>query len=481
VPQTPHKFLSMTDLPLAFVDIETTGSHFERDRITEVAVLTRSSEGVVGYEQLINPECAIPSFIQTLTGITPEMVIDQLPFEQEAKKIFDQLQDKLFIAHNARFDHGFLKAAFKRVGLDFKPKVICTVKLSRFLFPEEKRHNLDALIQRHGLVVTQRHRAMGDAHLLYQFWTQCLEQFGPDKMKEAIQNQLGHSSLPPHIDSELIDRIPDGPGVYFFYGDNDLPLYIGKSKHLRTRVLSHFQSALGNRKEMKLSLQVKRIEWTETQGELGALLLESRLIKKLLPQMNIKLRRSKELCSWVLSEDDKGYLRPQLITSKIMKAGEQDAMYGLFPSHRAAQLALSSIAKKSLLCEGLLGLVKLTAGNACFGHQVKLCAGACVGKESAVKHNLRLTSALTRLRLSVWPFKGPIGIKEGEELHVVDQWCYLGTAKHEEDVHDLLQHAQGEFDMDTYQLLKKSLKASAPEHIVHLSNLRPKTTALEEL
>ena len=104
-----------------------------------------------------------------------------------------------------------------------------------------------------------------------------------------------------------------------------------------------------------------------------------------------------------------------------------------------------------------------------------------MGKESAVKHNLRLTSALTRLRLSVWPFKGPIGIKEGEELHVVDQWCYLGTAKHEEDVHDLLQHAQGEFDMDTYQLLKKSLKASAPEHIVHLSNLRPKTTALEEL
>ena len=53
----------MTDLPLAFVDIETTGSHFERDRITEVAVLTRSSEGVVGYEQLINPECAIPSFL----------------------------------------------------------------------------------------------------------------------------------------------------------------------------------------------------------------------------------------------------------------------------------------------------------------------------------------------------------------------------------------------------------------------------------
>ena len=472
--------MSVSDLPLAFVDIETTGSHFEHDRITEVAVLTLSSDGVCGYEKLINPQSPIPSFIQTLTGITPEMVMDQEPFEQEAKRLFEQLEGKLFVAHNARFDHGFLKAAFKRVGLDFKPKVICTVKLSRYLFPEQKRHNLDTLIQLHGLQVSQRHRAMGDALLLYQFWTLCTAKFGQEKMVEAIENQLGHASLPPNIDSEMIDRIPESPGVYLFYGDNELPLYIGKSKHLRTRVLSHFQSALGKRKEMKLSLQVKRIEWIQTQGELGALLLESRLIKKLLPQMNIKLRRSKALCSWVLGEDERGYLRPQLISAKVMNAGEQEAMYGLFPSQRAASLALSSIAKKSLLCEGVLGLVKLTKGSACFGHQVKLCAGACIGQESPLKHNLRLTSALTRLRLSVWPYKGAIGIKEGEELHVVDQWCYLGTAKHEEDVHDLLQNGQSEFDMDTYQLLKKSLKTLSSQDIFHLSNLNPKARQLQE-
>ena len=77
----------MIDLPLAFVDIETTGSHFDRDKITEVAILTLSSEGLMGYERLINPQCPIPSFIQTLTGITPEMVMEQAPFEEEAKKI----------------------------------------------------------------------------------------------------------------------------------------------------------------------------------------------------------------------------------------------------------------------------------------------------------------------------------------------------------------------------------------------------------
>ena len=459
----------MIDLPLAFVDIETTGSHFDHDRITEVAVLTLSSEGVMGYERLINPERPIPSFIQTLTGITPDMVMDRSPFEEEAKKLFEEFQGKLFIAHNARFDHGFLKAAFKRAGLDFKPKVICTVKLSRYLFPEQKRHNLDTLIETHGLEVTQRHRAMGDAHLLYQFWTLCQEKFGQEKLNEAVANQLGHASLPPHIDSAMVDDIPDSPGVYLFYADNDLPLYIGKSKHLRQRVLSHFQSALGHRKEMKLSLQVKRIEWIETAGELGALLLESRLIKTQLPQMNIKLRRTKELCAWTLHEDRQGFLRPELITAKDMQAGQQTHLYGLFSSKRAATTAMASIAKKSLLCEGLLGLEKLSPGAPCFGFQVKVCAGACVGKESPLKHNLKLTTALTRLRISHWPYKGPVGIKEGEEIHVVDQWCYLGSAKDDAQLDDIIHQGRGEFEMDTYQLLKKSMANLSSDALVQLT------------
>ncbi len=458
----------MIELPLAFVDIETTGSNFEQDRITEVAVLTRSPEGVEGFERLINPECPIPSFIQTLTGITPEMVLEQSPFEDQAKALFEQLQGKLFIAHNARFDHGFLKASFKRVGLDFKPKVVCTVKLSRYLFPEQKRHNLDTLIEVHGLEVSSRHRAMGDAHLLYQFWSLCLEKFGQDKLNEAVAHQLGHASLPPHIDSALIDSIPDSPGVYLFYGDNALPLYIGKSKHLRTRVLSHFQGALGKRKEMKLSLQVKHIEWIQTAGELGALLLESRLIKEKLPHMNIKLRRTKELCAWQLNEDPSGFIKPQLITAKDMNLGEEENIYGLFSSKRAATSALKGLAKKSLLCEGILGLEKLSKGAPCFGHQVKLCAGACVGKEAPAKHNLKLLTAMIHLRVSTWPFKGPVGIKEMDDMHVVDQWCYLGTVRNEAELHDTLHHGKGDFDMDTYQLLKKSLSQARPETLVQL-------------
>ena len=151
---------------LAFVDIETTGSHYDRDRITEVGIKTLHQDQVEVWESLLNPQIFIPQNIQRLTGISPQMVESQPDFSELAHELYRQLENKVFVAHNARFDCGFLRASFKRIGIDFKPKVLCTVKLSRHLFPEQKRHNLDTLIQVHDLKVSSRHRALGDADLL---------------------------------------------------------------------------------------------------------------------------------------------------------------------------------------------------------------------------------------------------------------------------------------------------------------------------
>lgn len=456
--------------PLAFVDIETTGSHFERDRITEVGIKSLIDGQVDVWESLINPQAFIPQNIQSLTGIRPEMVSQQPPFEELAAEIARELEGKIFVAHNARFDYGFLKASFKRVGIDFKPKVLCTVKLSRLLFPQQARHNLDTIISAHGLRISSRHRALGDADLLLQFWQVCEAKLGHEALKAAVNQLIGNASLPPNIDKALVDAIPEKPGCYIFYGENKVPLYIGKSISLRSRVMGHFQGALTLRKEMKLSLQIRDIDWIETSGELGALILESRLIKERMPSMNIKLRRSKDLCAWKLELDDSGILTPHLVGHRELDPGVQDNLYGLFYSKREAHSYLKAIAKKHRLCEALLGLEKRIEGKACFGYQVKQCGGACIGSSPVDLHNLQLKTVLDLFKVQVWPYPGPIAIKEAGHLHVINQWRYLGTAINEAELYELADSREGEFDLDIYKILKKALAGSFKNQVLTLAS-----------
>ena len=454
---------------LAFVDIETTGSHFDRDRITEIGIKTLASNQIRVWEQLINPQTFIPQNIQRLTGISPQMVENQPCFDQVAQELKRELEGKIFIAHNARFDYGFIKASFKRIGIDFKPKVLCTVKLSRLLFPEQPRHNLDTIINAHQLQVSARHRALGDADVLLQFWRVCESKFGKEKLNEVINQLVGNPSLPPNIDKELINSIPDAPGCYIFYGDNKTPLYIGKSISLRSRVMGHFQGALTQRKEMKLSLQVRDIDWIETSGELGALILESRLIKERMPSMNIKLRRSKDLCGWSLVQDEFGVLMPTLVTHQQLAPGLQDNLYGLFYSKREAHAYLKAVAKKHHLCEALLGLEKRVEGKACFGYQVKQCGGACLNLTPIALHNLQLKTVLELFKVQVWPYSGPIAIKEGGEMIVIDNWCYLGTAINQDELYELAESGDAEFDLDIYKIVKKALSGPYKKQVIHFS------------
>ena len=453
---------------LAFVDIETTGSHFERDRITEIGIKTLADEQVSTWERLINPRVYIPQNIQRLTGISPKMVADQPSFEDLAKEIKEELEGKIFVAHNARFDYGFIKASLKRVGIDFKPKVLCTVKLSRLLFPNQSRHNLDTIIQSHGLVVSARHRALGDADLLFQFWQVCEKAVGKERLLEAINQLTGNASLPPNIDQELIDSIPDAPGCYIFYGENKSPLYIGKSISLRSRVMGHFQGSLTQRKEMKLSLQVRDIDWIETSGELGALILESQLIKERMPSMNIKLRRSKDLCAWSLEKNSAGMLVPALVNQKDLLPGLQENLYGLFYSKREAHSYLKAVAKKYRLCEILLGLEKGAEGKPCFGYQLKQCGGACIGVMPTEMHNLQLQTAMSLYKVQVWPYKGPIAIDDGGEMIVLDNWCYLGTAINESELTELISTGDAEFDLDIYKIVKKALAGRYKNQVIRI-------------
>ena len=240
---------------MVFLDLETTGATATKDRITEIGIVEVTESGVERYSQLINPECRIPEFIQGLTGITEEMVADAPPFEDVAHDVLARLNGKLFVAHNGRFDYGFIKNEFKRLGIDFRARVLCTVKLSRFLYPAETRHNLDALIARHGLIQSARHRALADADLIFQFWEKLQTDWDSDTLLSAVSKLSARPALPSQLDPDLPDQLPETHGVYIFYGDKDFPLYVGKSNNLRKRVMSHFSSDHARGKEMSLSLQ----------------------------------------------------------------------------------------------------------------------------------------------------------------------------------------------------------------------------------
>ena len=446
--------------PLAFVDLETTGATATSDRITEIGIVEVDADGTVReWQQLVNPGTRIPPFIEQLTGISNDMVADAPPFAAVAEETLRRLQGRLFIAHNARFDYGFLKNEFKRLGVAFRAPVLCTVKLSRTLYPQFHRHNLDSLIERHALQADARHRALADAQLIHQFWQKIHVDRSSDEIEAALNKLNARPSLPPHLDDALIDELPDTPGVYLFYGEpsehGDLPLYVGKAKDIRQRVLSHFAADHSSAREMALAQQVRRIDWIETAGEIGALLKEARLVKELQPTHNRQLRKNDDLCTWTLVDEGEGWLRPQLTSAQDLDFGLSTSCYGLFKNPREANEVLRALAAEHNLCDVLLGLQKAPPGKPCFGLQIRRCKGACIGKEPLARHTLRLVGALVRLKLVSWPLTGPVLIREGEEAHLIDGWRYLGTITREDEASALLDAERPPFDRDIYKLLAK--------------------------
>ena len=441
--------------PLAFVDLETTGATATIDRITEIGIVEVDQDGIREWSTLVNPETAIPGFIQAMTGITDAMVQDAPVFHDIAREVLERLQGRLFIAHNARFDYGFLKNEFGRAGHDFRSTVLCTVKLSRKLFPEHRKHSLDALIERHGLSADGRHRALADAQLIHQFWTQVQETQPREHLAAVVKALTARPTLPSHLDASLIDTLPDGPGVYLFYGENALPLYVGKAKEIRKRVLAHFAGDHSSAKEMSLAQQVRRIEWIETGGEIGALLKEAALIKEMQPTHNRQLRRNHELCAISLFDHGAGLIKPEIAYARDLDFGRQKNLYGLFKTAKEATTVLLELAGAHGLCHSILGLEKVKAGKPCFAYQVKKCKGACVGDEPLAAHTIRLAQSLSRLKLKSWPHRGPAWLKEGNDVLVVDHWCYLGSAKSDDELWSLLEEGRPLFDRDTDRILSK--------------------------
>jgi DNA polymerase-3 subunit epsilon len=484
---------AILDGELACVDLETTGGNAHYNRVIEVGiVLMRDGKVLEEWSSLVNPGTRIPRYIEEFTGISNDMVAAAPDFQAVCDDVLERLSGRLFVAHNARFDYGFLRSEFRRLEVRFRSPVLCTVKLSRRLDPGVRGHGLDAVMERHGLDCSARHRALGDARVLADFLARLRTTRDPAALDAIVADLTREIQLPPQLDPQIAEDLPEGPGVYRFYGEDGALLYVGKSNHLRTRVLSHFASSHRSSKELRLSRQVRHVEWTETVGEFGALLKEARLVKDLAPLHNQRLRKSGE--AWVIRlSQEADNLRADIVTLAEADAAalsskkgtvpisqekgdsplfpEQSGpapaseLHGPFRNERDASKALEELMRANSLCARTLGLER--GEGSCFGFQVGRCKGACCGKEPLPLHAARVRMALLRHRLRSWPFRGRIAVTEKDwrglqEMHVFDQWRYLGTVSSSESLAELPGAASMEFDLDSYRILCRYLGRSRP-------------------
>lgn len=463
------------DRDLVCVDLETTGGNPAAHRIIEIGVVTLDRDGGINeWTTLVNPGTRIPPSIAAFTGIDNDMVADAPAFADVCRALLERLEGRLFVAHNARFDYGFVKAELARLNVRWQARTLCTVKLSRRLFPEHARHNLDALIARHELGCEARHRALGDARVLRDLLAVYAATVPAPRLVAAAQAVLNDSLVPAHLPQDLADELPEGPGVYRFYGEADALLYVGKSKNLRHRVLAHFGAAARDSREQKLVSLLRRVEWQETAGELGALLAEARSVKRDLPLFNRRLRGSVQLWSIRLTESAEGAV-PVIEDVSGVEVDAASELYGLFKKARDSKQALTEIARAHSLCLKVLGLEQ--SEGSCFAYQLGRCRGACVGAEARRLHDTRLRLALAASRIKPWPYAGAIAVRErnwrGEQdLHVFQAWRYIGTV-HCVDEAAELRDAGGSFDVDVYRLLVKHLSGAGASQVLEVPSCRP--------
>lgn len=364
----------------AIIDIETTGGNASRERITEIAIYIHDGERVVNeYSTLINPECKVPPFVARLTGISDEMLVNAPKFYEVARDIVEITQGCTFVAHNAAFDYSFVKQEFLNLGYKYKRPVLCTVKMARKLLPGHKSYSLGNLCSSLGINITSRHRAAGDAKATVKLFERLLD-------VDPTLNQIPTDGLHPSLDRSIFSSLPSAAGVYYFHDEKGNLLYIGKSKNIHSRVLSHFQNS-SSTKAIEMRSNTASISYEETGSELIALLLESDEIKKHKPLYNRLQRRTLYKYGLYSFRTQSGYLMMQI--EKIKNTGSAHTVYTTFDE---ALVKVHDLVAKYELCQKLCGLYQ--NHGACFQHSIGQCKGACVGAELPESYNQRVEKAL---------------------------------------------------------------------------------------
>ena len=371
----------------AIVDIETTGGYAAAHGITEISIHVFDGNAVVEkFETLINPCQSIPRYIQAMTGITDEMVGDAPVFEDVADTIYDLLYDKIFIAHNVNFDYSFVKSHLMSCGYEYNAKRLCTVRLSRKIFPGFPSYSLGNLCNSLDIQVENRHRAGGDAEATVKVFQKLLQNDSQQHIAKSLQRSSKEQMLPPNVPKEHFEKLPYQPGVYYFHNEKGKIIYVGKAKNIRYRVNSHFSNNLDTRQKQNFLRYTYAISFQTCGTELMACILESSEIKRLWPIFNYSQKRWEDVYGIFSYEDQNGYLRLAIEKNKKHLAPVHSFHY-LVDGHSV----LRKLIHEFHLCPRLCFM---QASSEQCGEN---CWGACGQKEKPNDYNKRVEEAIQSL------------------------------------------------------------------------------------
>ena len=375
----------------AIVDIETTGGFASANDITEVAIIFHDGERITGrFETLIKPSVPIPYFIQSLTGISSEMVANAPSFPEVAAEIFEHLQGKVFVAHNVNFDYSFLKHHLGLCGFDLICPKLCTVRLARKVFPELVSYSLGSLCRQMNILIQNRHRAGGDAIATAQLFGLIIANNGTLHIEQALKKKSREQCLPPNLPKEQVEQLPYCPGVYYFHDEKGKIIYVGKAKNIKYRVSSHFTHNGSGRQRQEFLRNIHSISYQNCGTELIAFILENIEIRKHWPRYNSSQKVFTPSYGLYLYEDNNGYLR-----LCIEKKKQHLRAYYTFNLLAEGHRLLNQLVKQFSLCPKLSNIE--ISDEPCSGLTTESCHGACEKKESTAEYNHRVLEALDYL------------------------------------------------------------------------------------
>lgn len=376
----------------AVVDIETTGGYAAAHGITEIAIEIHDGLQVIDrFETLINPQQPIPVSIQALTGIDNEMVAQAPTFGEVADEIYCLLSDKIFVAHNVNFDYSFLRHHLQTHGYSLNCRKLCTVRLSRKIFPGFPSYSLGKLCNSLQVPLVNRHRAGGDAAATAILLGMLLEKDVEGLVQETLKRSSREQVLPPHLSRTEIDKLPDTPGVYYFKNEKGKVVYVGKAKQLKKRVCTHFSGNNSSQQRQNFLKSIHSIDFQPCGTELMALILEASEIKRLWPENNRAMKRFEQKYALYQFEDQNGYFR-----LGIDKYRKNTPVLFSFNHLLEGHQLLKNLVAEHQLCEKLCFIQ--SQKGACTAHGSGECHGACLEQEHPYSYNSRVRQATAKLQ-----------------------------------------------------------------------------------